>query len=154
MRATSEPSYRTPPPPRRDVLYSLAHTFFFAHVNFYAYIFLRVHNFFSLENFHPFLDYLRLGLFTWKITCEIFYSNSGNITHSPLEFDPLITNMVVPLRGDVPVRSCAAPKVPVENVWAKYTSKIFIFQTWQYYISKDSPQRALSKSQRHQHVKM
>ncbi|KAF0138101.1 MAG: hypothetical protein FD143_3719, partial [Ignavibacteria bacterium] len=43
------------------------------------------------------------------------------ITHSLVEFDPLITNMVVPLRGDVPVRSCAAPKVAVENVWAEYT---------------------------------
>ena len=44
---------------------------------------------------------------------------SGNITHSLVEFDPLIANMLVPLRGYLPVRSCAAPKVPVENVWAK-----------------------------------
>ena len=28
-----------------------------------------------------------------------------------------------PLSGDLPVRSCVASKVPVENVWAKYTSK-------------------------------
>ena len=59
-----------------------------------------------------------------------------------------------PLRGDLPVRSCAAPNVPVENVWAKYTSITFIFQTWQDYIGKDSTQGALSKSQQHQHVKI
>ena len=43
-------------------------------------------------------------------------------------------NMVVPLRIDLAVRSCAAPKVPVQNVWQKYTSKISIFQTWKNYI--------------------
>ena len=64
---------------------------------------------------------------------------SGTITHSLVEFDPRITNMVGPLRGDHTVRSSAAPNAPVENVRAKYTSKIFIFQTWQNYIAKDSP---------------
>ena len=71
-----------------------------------------------------------------------------------VEVDPLITNMLVPLRAYVPVRSCAAPKVPIQNVWAKYTPKIFIFQTRQYYISKDSSREVLSKSLQHQHVNM
>ena len=84
----------------------------------------------------------------------MFSSKSGFITNILVEFDPLITNMVVPLRGDVSVRSYAAPNVLVENVWAKYTSIIFIFQIWEYYISKDASPRALSKSQQHQSVKM
>ena len=56
-----------------------------------------------------------------KITCKIFSSKSGNITHIQVEFEPLITNLVVPQRGDVPVRSCLVPKDTVENVWTKYT---------------------------------
>ena len=51
--------------------------------------------------------------------CKIFSSNSANITHSPLEVEPLITNMVVPLRGAVRVRSCATPKVPIEQCMGK-----------------------------------
>ena len=86
--------------------------------------------------------------------CKILSSKSWTITNFQVEVDALVTNMVVPLRGDLPVRSCAAAKVPVQNVYAKYTSKIFISPTWHYYISQDSSPRALSKSQQHQSVKM
>ena len=50
---------------------------------------------------------------------QSFSSKSLNITHSLLEFDPVITNMVVPLRGDLPLERGAASKVNVQNVWTK-----------------------------------
>ena len=53
--------------------------------------------------------------------CKILSSKSGNIRHILVVLEPLITNMMVPLGGDVHVRSCALPKIPVQNVWAKYT---------------------------------
>ena len=136
------------PPPRRQGFHKFFNFLnFFNFFNFFILFrtrkFLRTHKFYfrihnfsrqakflELEIFHPIIYYLRLRLLTWEITCKIFSSKSWNIRHSLIEIDPLITNMVVPLRGDVPVRSCASPKVPVQNVWAKYTSKIFIFQTW------------------------
>ena len=46
---------------------------------------------------------------------------SGNITDNPVEFGPLITNIVVALRADLPLRSCAASNVHVQNVCEKYT---------------------------------
>ena len=88
-----------------------------------------------------------------KHTCEMIrqfdiscFMTSGNLTNFLVAFEALITNLLVSLRGNLPLRSCASPNVPVENVSAKYTSKVFIFQTWQYYIWNYSARRALSKS--------
>ena len=53
--------------------------------------------------------------------CTFFSSKSGNITHILVEFESLITNMMVPNRADAPVRSCVAPKVAVQNELGKYT---------------------------------
>ena len=154
-RILLDQSIATPPPRRIGI-----HKKSFSHENFYGHKFFtrtfvpHYGNFQHIEIFHSFLDYFRLGLFTWKIRCTVFSWKSGNITHILVEFEPLITNMVVPLRGDLPVRSCAAPKVPLQNVWAKYTGNIFVFQTGQNYNSQDSTRQALSKSQQQQNVKM
>ena len=88
---------------------------------------LRVHNFspqgkFKYLNFFlPFLDYLRLRLFTWKFTCQIFLRSVAILHIFWYRSTPLLRNLVVSHSGDVPMRSCAVPDVPVENLWAKYT---------------------------------
>ena len=151
MAATSDSKYWELPPPRRIGFTNFFHVNFYTHINFLGYIIFHLRQNSKIRNFS---FYLRLSLFTWEIMCKIFSSNSGNITDSRVELGPMITNMVVPIRGDLHVRSCAVPNAPVQNESAKYTSKIFIFQTWINCISKDSPQRALSKSKQHQSVKM
>ena len=53
-------------------------------------------------------------------------------------------------RGDVPVRSCPASSLPVENLEEKFTGKVFPFQIWQNYKGKDSAPGASPKSQTQQ----
>ena len=45
-----------------------------------------------------------------------FFFESENITETLVEFEPQVTNIVVAPRADVPVRSSAASKVPVETL--------------------------------------
>ena len=55
--------------------------------------------------------------------CKFISSKSGNTTHILVQFDPPITNIVVPKRADLPVRSCEEP-IPCTKCIGKIREKL------------------------------